>query len=53
MDNFLLYTEQYFQAMRVTNGAVRVSTMAMYLSDNVLLWWRCRSDDKSGEPITT
>lgn len=53
MNNFLWYMEQYFQAMEITNGALQVSTAAMYLTDNALLWWHCRSDDRSGEPTTT
>ena len=53
VDNFLWYMEQYFLAMGITNGAIRVSTAAMYLTDNALLWWRRRSDDRSGAPITT
>lgn len=39
--------------MGITDGVLRVSTAAMYLFNNALLWWPCRYDDKSGEPVTT
>lgn len=44
VDNFLWYMEQYFRAMGITNGALWVSTAAMYLTDNALLWWHRRSE---------
>lgn len=52
VDNFVWYIGQYFRATGPTDGALRVTTAAMYLVDDALLWWHYRCDDRCGEPIT-
>ncbi|KAF8024618.1 hypothetical protein BT93_F1709 [Corymbia citriodora subsp. variegata] len=53
VDNFLWYMERYFQAMGINDDLTWVNTASMYLVDNALLWWRRRSDGRSGDPIAT
>ncbi|XP_068636916.1 uncharacterized protein [Aristolochia californica] len=53
--NFLWQVEQYFHASKLTDEQAKVSTTAMFLSDDVILWWRRRKgDEQEGEsPIHT
>ncbi|KAI3412628.1 Hydrolase_4 domain-containing protein [Psidium guajava] len=53
VDNFLWHVNQYFNATGIADDALKVSTAAMYLTENALLWWRRRCDDRSGGPITS
>ncbi|XP_068636983.1 uncharacterized protein [Aristolochia californica] len=50
IDNFLWQVEQYFHASKLTDEQAKVSTAAMFLSDDVILWWRRRmGDEQEGE----
>ncbi|KAK8309297.1 hypothetical protein V6Z12_D02G116900 [Gossypium hirsutum] len=55
VDNFLWGIEQYFYAKGITEDVTKVSTVAMYLSNVALLWWRRRSTDvrRGGTEIGT
>ncbi|XP_068657943.1 uncharacterized protein [Aristolochia californica] len=55
IDIFLWQVEQYFHASKLTDEQDKVSTAAMFLSDDIVLWWRRRmGDEQEGEdPIHT
>ncbi|XP_068667704.1 uncharacterized protein [Aristolochia californica] len=55
IDNFLWQVEQYFHASKLTDEQAKVSTTAMFLSDDAVLWWRRRmGDEQEGEdPVHT
>ena len=45
LDNFLWHMEQYFEAIALTDEAVKVRTATLYLTDTTTLWWRWRFAD--------
>ena len=42
LDNFLWHMERYFEAITLTDEAVKVRTAMLYLTNNATLWWRRR-----------
>ncbi|MBA0851698.1 hypothetical protein Goshw_024587 [Gossypium schwendimanii] len=44
--NFLWRMENYFHAKGIVEDVVKVNTTLMFLTDIVLLWWRCKTTDK-------
>ncbi|KAL6312372.1 hypothetical protein AAG906_008044 [Vitis piasezkii] len=42
LDNFLWHMERYFEAIALTDEAVKVRIATLYLTDTTTLWW-CRS----------
>ena len=42
LDNFLWHMERYFEAITLTDEAMKVRTATLYLTDNATLWWRRR-----------
>ncbi|KAL3524836.1 hypothetical protein ACH5RR_013208 [Cinchona calisaya] len=53
VDNFLWSMEQYFRNARIRIDEQKVNLASSYLTDYALLWWRHRSDNRSGTAITT
>ncbi|RVX18580.1 hypothetical protein CK203_006406 [Vitis vinifera] len=45
LDNFLWHMERYFEAIALTDEAVKVRTTTLYLTDTTTLWWRRRFTD--------
>ncbi|KAJ4965687.1 hypothetical protein NE237_017536 [Protea cynaroides] len=45
LENFIWQTEQYFKASKMEDKDEKVSTSVMYLTDDVMLWWRRRYRD--------
>ena len=41
LENFLWHMERYFEAIALTDEAMKVRTATLYLTDNATLWW-CR-----------
>ena len=42
LDNFLWHMERYFEAIALTDKAMKVRIAMLYLIDNATLWWRRR-----------
>ena len=42
LDNFLWHMERYFEAIALTNEAMKVRIATLYLTDNATLWWHRR-----------
>ena len=42
LDNFLWHMERYFEAITLTDEAMKVRIATLYLTDNATLWWRRR-----------
>ncbi|KAL3499013.1 hypothetical protein ACH5RR_041745 [Cinchona calisaya] len=53
VDNFLWSMEQYFRNAGIRIDEQKVNLVSSYLTDYALLWWRRRSDTRSGTAITT
>ena len=45
LDNFLWHMERYFEAIALTDKAVKVRTTTPYLTNTTTLWWRRRFVD--------
>ncbi|ERM94690.1 hypothetical protein AMTR_s00011p00232440 [Amborella trichopoda] len=45
LENYLWQMEQDFRASKIDDEEVKVSTAAMYLTDDAMLWWRRRYGD--------
>ena len=52
LDNFLWHMEQYFEAIALTDEAVKVRTATLYLTDTTTLWWRQRFVDMKKDICT-
>ena len=42
LDNFLWHMERYFEAITLTDEAMKVRSATLYFIDNATLWWRRR-----------
>ncbi|KAF2325760.1 hypothetical protein GH714_036635 [Hevea brasiliensis] len=45
IDNFLWNVERYFEAVGITEDAVKLHTVPLYLGDVATVWWRRHSED--------
>ncbi|KAF2322832.1 hypothetical protein GH714_031229 [Hevea brasiliensis] len=45
IDNFLWNVERYFEAVGITEDAVKLRTVPLYLGDVATVWWRRRCED--------
>ncbi|XP_048235888.1 uncharacterized protein LOC125371304 [Ricinus communis] len=45
IDNFLWSLERYFDAVGIVDGATKVKSVSLYLSDIATIWWRHRCED--------
>ena len=52
LDNFLWHMERYFEAIALTDEAVKVRTTTLYLTDTTTLWWHRRFTDMEKDICT-
>ncbi|KAL4353583.1 hypothetical protein GQ457_06G027510 [Hibiscus cannabinus] len=45
VDNFLYGLDQYLGAVGIVEGALKIQTASLYLTDTAMLWWRRRRND--------
>ncbi|KAF2319762.1 hypothetical protein GH714_018609 [Hevea brasiliensis] len=45
IDNFLWNVERYFETVGITEDAVKLRTVPLYLGDVATVWWRRHSED--------
>ncbi|CAN6684103.1 unnamed protein product [Malus baccata var. baccata] len=43
LDTFVWNVERYFKYLKLEDDESKISTATMFLADNALMWWRCRS----------